>query len=257
MVFRREGTYAIVAILLSAVVAATLFVYPAWSQDGERQTERQTEKKVKKKTEKRNEKNTGTERNSTGTGDPSSIVAAQDPGFQQALQSSAENGGSGDLVGNDVDVRPDNPDDPKERIDVFGDNCDVSDEAFIVFEVVDEDGDDDGEFGIVIEGDNVQIAERNDRIVIEDNDEDGNEDDAIEFFTFGNDAVELRGNLEVRSSFGIECDDNDNDNRRDRQERRDRFRDRVNDVLREQDLIDAEDDLLNDRPAPWKTKMIS
>jgi hypothetical protein len=241
MDFRREGTYAIVAILVTLVVAATLFVYPAWSQDWERKTERQTEKKVEKKNEKRNQKNTGTERNSTRTVDSLSRVAAQDPSFQQALQGSAENDGSGDLVGNDVEVEPDDPKDPIERIEVFGDECYVTEEdAFIVFEVVDEQSDDD-KFGIVVDDDNVQIIERSDRIIIEDNDENGNED--IQFFTFEGNAVELSGNLEVRSSFGIECDDDNgnNNNRRDR-DRDDRFRERVNQVLEEEGLIDEDGD---------------
>jgi hypothetical protein len=243
MVFRREGTYAIVAILVTLVVAATLFVYPAWSQDGERKTERQTEKKVEKKNEKRNQKNTGTERNSTRTVDSLSRVAAQDPSFQQALQGSAENDGSGDLVGNDVEVEPDDPEDPEdpiERIDVFGDDCEVdADDAFIVFEVVDEDSPDEGEFGIVADGDNVQIIERSDRIVIEAIDE--NED--IEFFTFEGEPTVLSGDLEVRSSFGIECDNDNNNNRRDRDRDRDeRFRERVNQVLEEEGLVDEDGD---------------
>jgi uncharacterized repeat protein (TIGR01451 family) len=33
MVFRREGTYAIVAVLVALVVAAVLFAVPAWAQD--------------------------------------------------------------------------------------------------------------------------------------------------------------------------------------------------------------------------------
>jgi hypothetical protein len=258
MVFRREGTYALVAILVTLVVAATLFVYPAWSQDGERQTE----KKVKKKTEKRNENNTGTGRNSTRTAESSGArLVEQNPFAVEALQATLQAQATQDLDGEAVDESG-NPINLLE-IEIDEDDCNIDPGDSITFQVND--------VGVVsatvIDGTNADISFEGGTITVEDVDD---PDAPIDFF------VELdNGDLDVRrldandveltiDTSTIDCgnddnndnndDDNDNNNRRDRQERRDRFRDRVNDVLREQDLIDAEDDLLNDEASTLESE---
>jgi hypothetical protein len=136
------------------------------------------------------------------------------------------------------------------EIEIDEDDCNIDPGDSITFQVIDVGNLDDVVSATVIDGTNADISFEGGTITVEDVDD---PDAPIDFF------VELdNGDLDVRQldandveltvdTSTIDCgNDDNNDNDNNRQDRRDRFRDRVNDVLREQDLIHAEDDLLND-----------
>jgi hypothetical protein len=255
MFFRREGTYAFLAVLVALVVAGLLFAGSAWSEDKNGVSKKDPkESRQEKQTQS---KETRTQKSNTQSAEsaesPAARLAGQNPSAREALQAVAQVQASQDLDGETVDVFG-TTDIESLQIDV--NNCDVDPGDSITFDVSEDP--EDVDFATVIDGvnANIDISSDGDLITVEDIDD---PDNPIEFFVeYENDSLDAQtldvdDELVVETST-IDCGNNNNNNNN-RNDRRNRFPpgffpnnnpflDQYNDDLsQEEQYLDAQNDL--------------